>query len=178
MHTWIALALVGSTASANIPEGLTWQKDYNAAKLQAKEAQKPLAVFIGTGTDGWTTLIREGSSDPTVNRVLMENYVCVYADRSTPAGQRLAEVFEVANGTGLVISDKTGSVQAYHHSGLLARADLTRTLERYADPDRLVYATETLTEGRYSTTAAPQQLTPARYQAPAVVLPYRSIGGG
>src|SRR5262245_43392764 len=172
MQIWIALALVGSVASANIPEAPPWQKDYHSAKVQAKDVQKPLAVFIGSGKDGWSKLTYEDTFDPKLNHLLATRYVCVYADRSTPAGKRLADAFEVTDGTGLVISDKSGSVQAYHHSGELSRTDLTATLEKYSDTTRTVQFTESAVPVRY------YQPAPVYYQPQPVVIPYRSIGGG
>ena len=54
MQTWIALALVGSALSANIPELPSWQKDYGLARARAGEVHKPIAMFIGTGSEGWS----------------------------------------------------------------------------------------------------------------------------
>jgi hypothetical protein len=43
---------------------------------------------------------------------------------------------------GLVISDRSGKIQAYHHDGGLAASDLAAKLERFADPDLEVQSTE------------------------------------
>ena len=133
MNTLIAIvALAGSLASANIPEQPKWEKSYFEARTWAAERQRPLAVFIGSGVSGWEKVSKEGSFDPKVNQLLKDKYVCVYIDTDTQDGKALAMVFQV-NGKGLVISDKTGNTQAFHHSGDLSPALLVKAVERYAD---------------------------------------------
>jgi hypothetical protein len=133
MTTWIAIvALAGSLASANIPEPPKWEKNYYDARTWAVQRQKPLAVFIGSGVSGWEKVSKDGSFDPKVYQLLKEKYVCVYIDSDTEAGKGLAKRFEVA-GKGLVIGDKTGNTQAFHHSGEMSKTLLVKAIERYAD---------------------------------------------
>jgi thioredoxin 1 len=141
MQTWIVLALLGGSASANIPDLPNWQNDYGLARARAGDIHKPLAVFIGSGKEGWSKVAREGDLDQQVSRLLAQHYVCVYVDKQTDAGKELADAFEVV-ATGLVISDRSGGVEAFHHSGALSRTDLAKALEKYSDPDRQVKTTE------------------------------------
>lgn len=128
MQTIIAvIALTGSVASANIPETTQWKPSYRDAYIAATESNRPLAVFIGSGAGVW-----ENGFDTKVHQLLKQKYVCVYIDASTEAGQALAKTFAV-NGKGLVISDKAGTSQAFHHSGELSKELLVKALERYAD---------------------------------------------
>ncbi len=133
---WIAIvALAGSLASANIPEPPKWEKSYFEARTWAAERHKPLAVFIGSGVSGWEKVSKEGSFDAKVYQLLKDKYVCVYIDSDTETGKSLAKDFAVG-GKGLVISDKTGNTQAFHHSGDLSKELLVKAVERYADaPD-------------------------------------------
>jgi hypothetical protein len=45
---------------------------------------------------------------------------------------------------GVVLSDRTGSLQAFYHKGDMASADLIRFLKRCAEPNRNVRTTETI----------------------------------
>jgi thioredoxin 1 len=101
-----------------------------------------LAVFIGSGKEGWSKVAREGDLDLQLSRLLAQHYVCVYVDKQTDAGKELADAFEVPAATGLVISDRSGGVEAFHHNGALSRTDLANALEKYSDPDRQVKTTE------------------------------------
>jgi Protein of unknown function, DUF255 len=166
MQTWIALALVGSALSANIPELPSWQKDYGLARARAGEVHKPIAMFIGTGSEGWSQVAREGELDGQINQLLFKHYVCVYVDKETSAGKKLANDLEVPATAGLVISDGAGAVQAFHHSGSLQRAELAKMLEKYSDPERLVRTTET--QAVAEAVAAPKQ----QYQVAPVQLQY------
>jgi hypothetical protein len=61
----------------------------------------------------------------------------------------MARAFEI-QGSGLVISDRTGEKQAFRHEGSLAGEDLTRALKKYADPNVVVYTTQTNASERRS----------------------------
>ena len=73
----------------------------------------------------------------------------VHADRLAPLQQKPRD-FELSGGTGLVISDRTGQLQAFRHEGALDGADLKAYLERYGAPERAVTATETHSASRTS----------------------------
>jgi hypothetical protein len=135
MNTVLAIiAITGSVVSANIPEKPHWQPSYRDAYLSATQNGKPLAVFIGGGSAAL-----ESGFDAKAHLLLKQKYVYVYIDAMTEAGQSLAKSFAV-NGKGLVISDKAGRSQAFHHSGELSKELLVKALERYADKE--VTATE------------------------------------
>jgi hypothetical protein len=136
----LMVALTGSFAAANIPEQPQWLQSYGEARSWAAERQKPLAVFIGSGVSGWEKVSKDGNFDPKVYQLLKEKYACVYIDTDTETGKALAKRFEV-EGKGLVISDKTGNTQAFHHSGDLGPDLVAKALVRYSNVD-LAAATE------------------------------------
>jgi hypothetical protein len=159
----LLVALVGLLPSSIRPEP-HWLEDYSKAYRQCQKAEKPLAVFIGSGSKGWDHLSRDGELSAETKEFLSKNYVCLYLDSTREAGQELATAFEMPNRLGLVISDSTGQVQAFRHEGNLRDPDLMRYLRRYADPQRIVASTET----------NPPDPTPARisrYVEPAYVAP-------
>jgi hypothetical protein len=127
---YTAMALVALTMG-NLTTSPKWLDDYRAAQAQVTVAGKPMAVFVGTGKDGHVAAIRDGF-DPAVSRLLAEKFVCLYVDRSTPAGQKLAGAFQVGD-RGIVLSDRTGLTQAYSVSGTISRAELSRALIAYGD---------------------------------------------
>jgi hypothetical protein len=73
---------------------------------------------------------------------LSERFVCVFADTSTANGMTLARDFELKEPVGFVISDKTGSYQAFWHQGDLTNQSLKAHLERYSDSTTPVRRTE------------------------------------
>jgi hypothetical protein len=159
MHTMIAIvALAGSLASANIPEQPKWEKSYFDARTWAMERQKPLAVFIGSGVSGWEKVAKEGGFDPKVYQLLKDKYVCVYIDIDTETGKALAKQFAVDK-KGLVISDKAGTTQAFHHSGDLSKELLAKAVERYSEVN-VAQSTESVT------TLAPPT-APVQYSCPS-----------
>jgi hypothetical protein len=140
----VIIALAGSIASNNIPEKPKWQTDYFEARSLALKGSKPLAVFLGNGANGWEKVCRDGV-DPKVVQLLQATYVCVFIDTNDPKGKTLAAQFDVT-GKGLVISDRSGNSQQFHHNGDLTRADLSKALERYGDPTRRFVSTETVAQ--------------------------------
>lgn len=119
-----------------------WSSDYSAAVKQGAAAGKPVAVFIGTGKSGWNKLSQDGELSAEARQAL-KSYVCVYIDASTEQGKKLAEAFEVPEGLGIILSDRTGKLQAFRHEGDLADARLTQYLERFSDPSLVVQTTVT-----------------------------------
>jgi hypothetical protein len=142
MYTSILLvALTSVSAPVEGTKAPSWSQDYTAARKQAIGEKKPLAVFLAPGKGAWDKIGQDGVS-ADANNVLASKYVCVHVDTSTSAGKVLAAAFEIPSGLGIVISDRTGDVQAFRHEGDLANQDLVRYLSTYSDPNRVVVATE------------------------------------
>jgi hypothetical protein len=154
----VLLALSGFTASA-IPDEPRWLDDYGKARQQGRLQEKPLAVFIGSGTTGWDQVTREGSLGKKAGKLLAANYVCLYVNTREEAGQRLASALDISTGPGLVISNHTGALQAFRHEGDLSKQDLEAYLRRFADPDRAVTQTETRGQRRTSYYSGPSGAT-------------------
>jgi len=159
----LLVALVGLFPST-IRQEPSWLEDYSQACGQCQKAEKPLAVFVGSGSKGWNRLSRDGQLSVEIKEFLSKNYVCLYLDTTREAGQELATAFEMPNRLGVVISDSKGQVQAFRHEGDLRAPDLMRYLRRYADPQRIVASTES-----NPTNEAPPRIS--RYAEPAYVAP-------
>jgi hypothetical protein len=161
MYTMMAVvALATSVSTSSLSPNPSWLNDYGIAQARVAIVGKPMAVFLGSGQDGWRTVVRDGAMTPAVSKLLAEKFVCLYVDTSTSAGSALAGSFQVAS-RGLVISDKAGTAQAYSLSGDLTGSELVRTLEKYADTAEAAQATETIVR------EAPATVRPVVYQAPA-----------
>jgi hypothetical protein len=178
--TLMLVALSGVLSSSSLLDEPAWLTDYAAARKQARAVQKPLAVFLGSGKAGWERLSKEGKLEKQAKRVLAGEYVCVYLDTAKAGGRDLASAFEIPNGTGLVISDRTGGLQAFSHEGNLANKDLMNYLKRYAEPERVVQATETNPARRsnYYQPAYQQQWAQPNYYNPPPAFSPMFFGGG
>jgi hypothetical protein len=151
MYTSFALvALAVSVAASSPQEGLAWQKDYTHAMHACKTEKKPMAVFFGSGKAGYGKVCKDGQLSTALQKLLADNYVCMYVDVSTPAGEKLAADFAITQGQGLVLSSRTGDVQAFYHDGDLNDGDLTRWVNRFADPNVIVRTTMTNSSTRVS----------------------------
>ncbi len=137
------VALTTGLSAAYVPQAPSWLDDYATAQRTVRSAHKPMAVFVGSGKEGWTRVVQDGAVDSAVTRLLAQKYVCVYVDTDTASGRALAGAFQVAN-RALIISDASGSSQAYSLSGTLTRAELGDALAKYADPERPSSVTETI----------------------------------
>lgn len=126
-----------------------WQTGYSAALEVGQQQKKPVAVFVGSGPKGQATLLKEGQLSPDAQKLLADHYVCVYLDRSQPGNQRLVRDLGITS-AGLVISDRTGNYQAFHHDGRLSQTDLARQLRRFGDPNLVVSSTVSNTSSRIS----------------------------
>jgi hypothetical protein len=145
MNSLIVATLLAGVAPSASPSSLAWQSDYTHARELASQQQKPLAVFVGSGSEGWSQVVRNGSVDGQTLEALSKSYICLYADRTTESGAQMASALQVSTATGLVISDRTGKVQAFSHDGVMSTSDLQRTVEKFSDATRVVTSTETMT---------------------------------
>jgi hypothetical protein len=137
MNTAFALAALTSFVLGTSPTTVTWNGNYSQAQEEAA-GKKPLAVVFGSGQDGWSKLVRSEES----KKLLAEQYVCVYVDTTSESGKKLANLFAINNQTGVVLSDRSGGLQAYWHNGALADSSLVRSLRKYGDPQVVVNTTE------------------------------------
>ncbi len=132
MYTSLALvsfaALIGAEPQAKGPD---WKTDYRAAVQEGQKERKPLAVFVGSGPEGYQKVVRFGALTPSLEKILAGHYVCVYLDTSKPDGQRFARQVRLPNG-GLVLSDRSGLFQAFRHDGALYPWDLKRHLLKHS----------------------------------------------
>jgi hypothetical protein len=170
MYTSLLLAVVlgpGAAPHAVAPEALTWQKDYVAARKKGRQENRPLAVFIGRGPQGWEQVCLESKMTPAVRTLLEDSYVCVYVDTAEARGKRLADEFDLAR--GVVLSTRDGESQAFRQDGRISCKDLKFTLEKFANGYRNS-RTETLQEIQQVSYRAP-----ARPAAPAPIM--QSFGG-
>lgn len=167
--TCLLIALAGVAAPTQGSEGLAWRSDYGQAKTEGAAEKKPLLVVVASGKDGWNKLARNGALAKESQELLAANYICVYVDAATPEGQRLARAFDLPSGLGVVISDATGKLMAFHHEGNLEEAALNQYLKRYSDASRVVTTTESnpTTVRRSSYYQQPAQ--PAIQVAPATI---------
>jgi hypothetical protein len=162
----VMLALAGS--SPGLVSKVAWESSYADASRHGSQEKRPLAVFLGHGSNGWDGFSKEGELSPGAQRLLEKHYVRLYLDLSKPDGQRLASAFDMKEGPGLVLSDHSGEMQAFRHEGTLSNADLEQKLRKYADPERAVVRTETNRSVEAQTSYYPPQYAPApQYYAPA-----------
>lgn len=165
MYTSVVLVALSGyfTPTAAVPERPAWLSEYTlASKLGAAE-KKPMAVFLGTGKYGWDKLASEGTLGKDAKHLLDSSYVCLWVDTSETKGKELAEAFGVTGGSGIVISDRMGELQAFRHSGELKNGDLDRYLRKYADPNLIVRTTETHAEHQAQTSRPVQYSAPVMY---------------
>lgn len=132
-----------------IPERPAWQPSYSVALDRGQKGGKPVAVFVGSGPQGQAALLKGGQFSADLLTVLSQKYVCVYLDRSQTANQRLVRDLGITS-AGLVVSDRTGNYQAFHHDGIIAQDVLTKELQHFADPNRVVARTVTNAAARVS----------------------------
>ena len=144
MNALAIFSVASIFAGLNIPSTPSFERDYSLAHKAAVVQHKPIAVFIAAGETGWQKLTREGGLSPAASKAPFDNYVCVFANTETPAGQKTAAAFGLTGQSGLVISDRTGDLQAFRHSGQLSQDELSSRLVKYADANRVATTTETV----------------------------------
>lgn len=141
----VAMLSPGQSLSAAEP---SWSGDYHAAQKRAAAEKKPLAVFIGKGQGAQEKVATEGTFNPAIKKVLGDNYVCVYLDSTQASAKGLISALAITKGQGLVLSDRTGAYQAYHHDGPLSQSELAQQLTHFSNPNLEIRTT--VSNGRVS----------------------------
>ena len=142
MNTSILTMVLTGALLAGQNAAPSWQTSYSKAHQQGVQLQKPLVVVFGSGGNGVAKLIGDGTAAAEVNQLLADKYVCVYIDTTSAAGKQLAASFEITGGVGMVISDRTGSLQAFWHQGDMTSQQMVRSLQKYSMTDRVIRSTE------------------------------------
>lgn len=151
-----AAVLSGFLASGSL-ETPKWETSYRDAANAAASQRKPIAVFIVAGSPG--KLVKEGDLNKDAAQLLRDGFVPLTVNTATDAGRELAKSFNMTE--GLVISDRTGGVQALRHTGGLTAVELKGYLTRFA--------TATVATTEYQGTVAVAQ--PVVTAQPATQLP-------
>jgi hypothetical protein len=154
MYTTMAFVAL---AMGNLSTAPTWQNDYRTATAQVSASGKPMVVFVGqTGPE---SVIREGAFSPEMNRLLAQKFVCVYVNTNKTEGQALAQAFQITK--GVIISDATGTSQAFSLAGDISAAEFTKTLLVYQDVKKDVKKTETIVKDPKVVVVQPVPVAPA-----------------
>ena len=184
--TFAIMALIGGSLTADVITAPTFHTDYAAAKQVGQKENKPLAVVVGGGVNGWRKLSGGDELGVTAMKRLSSNYVCVYADTETAAGKKLADKLEVRQTVGLVISDRSGNYQSYSHDGALPPTELDRTIEEFATVKAVTPPAIRSTSNYAPEMSAPAMTMQPAMSAPAMYYPgmsqpsmgyYPSVGG-
>jgi hypothetical protein len=167
MNTSImGVAFVAALSTAhNASLAPAWQHDYRMAREVGGREHKPLVVVIGSGKTDWANLARPAEQDESINQTLRSSYVCLFVDTDTSEGQQLARSFDMS-GPGLVISNRSGDLEAYRKAGEVPAVELAKELVKHTDDE---YVARKLAP---PPAPAPAPVQPAYYQAPPM------FGGG
>lgn len=155
--SFAALALSSLLANANLAPA--WVTDYSKALKMAADTRKPIAVFISAGSSD--RMFKDEGMGSDTAKMLRDSFVPVHVDTSTAAGAELAKQFEMKE--GLVISDRTGNVQALRHGGEVSPSQLQGYLTKYAEGTKPA-STEYQGAGAPAPATAP--VSPASYYVP------------
>lgn len=150
MNTSILTVVLAGSLLAGQDGMPTWQNSYTKAQEMGASQKKPLAIVIGSGSNGWSKVVREATPATEVTQLLREQYICVYIDSATPAGKKFAADLGITQSSGIILSDRACSLQAFWHQGDLTSQVLAGYLKKYSDPQVVVRGTETASTSRTS----------------------------
>src|SRR5438445_11101973 len=80
--------LAAFTGSASAQD-VVWKKTYSEARDHGQKVNKPLAVFVGTGADGFQKIIEEGTFSSDVRKMIAQDYIPRYLRADTAQNRSL-----------------------------------------------------------------------------------------
>lgn len=137
---FLSVVLIALSDVVGSMSAVHWKTDYAQALQLARQGEKPLAVFIGEGKDGWKAVTKDRELDPEARKLLAAKYICLCVDAGQTEGKEIAALFDAKRFPTLVISDKTKAYQAFRHTGAMESRQLASVLERLtgSEPETLV----------------------------------------
>lgn len=174
MYTSVLLMACAGFSANTAPAATVspvWTENYFTAMEKGQKEKKPLAVFVASGTGNFEKALQDGIIGEETRKVLHQQYLCVYLDQDDPVQKKLVQKFGIHSGHGIILSDRAGELQAFHHDGTLAGAELLRQLVHFADPSVEVKTT-IYTRPQQRVSYYPQQNVQSFFQgsyAPAAV---------
>ncbi len=144
MHFWTVFALTTSLYSANVPQKVNWLTNYQMARTISADQKKPLVVIVGKGESGWDQVIQDGKLDMNLMQKMARSYVYLYIDSTSEQGAKLAKGLDVHQSNGLIITNRSGDLQAFYHDGQIKQSQMENLLDKYQDIAQVITTTDTL----------------------------------
>lgn len=166
MYTSVTCLALACSLSVVGTENPVWHQNYGKALEAGLKMNRPVAVFVARKAQpGQAT--QDGLLSPDVRKVLANQYVCVLVDGDLPQNRNLMTALAITKDAGIVLGDRTGSLQMFHHDGKISQEQLASTLWRFADPNLVVQTTVSNVATPVSQTSYyPATVVPTTYQTP------------
>src|SRR5207244_601320 len=89
---YLALAAAAPPGEKTSPD---WVTAYGQAQRLGQSSNKPLAVFMAPGKDGWKKLSTDEKLNAEALKELADGYVCCFLDTTTEDGKKWAKAFDM-----------------------------------------------------------------------------------
>lgn len=122
----LLLAAVLVSTPAALPADGSWLTDYGKALARAKSQDKPVLVVLCETADH-AVPVRFEKKDR-----LTDAFVLVFADKNTPAGQHLFDLFEVQGGQCYVVIEREQEWQYCRYDRRLSSSEFETLLKKAA----------------------------------------------
>lgn len=114
----VVLGMALSLSAAEATESKTWATDYSSALAEVQRTDKPLFIVFDGGSSVTGQMVAGGSyMSEQVEQALSADYVRMFVDTETEAGQQLAAKFAADSLPRVVVIDRSGEWQVYRRSG-------------------------------------------------------------
>jgi thioredoxin-related protein len=129
--------LLDSLSAEEAAAEVRWRTDYNAARREAQEKNRPLVIDFGTQFCYWCKRLDQTTfRDATVARVMNEHFVPLKIDAEKEAG--LAQFLRIQSYPTIVLAGPDGKILGTHEGYMEAarfHEHLQRTLAAVANPE-------------------------------------------
>ena len=129
-HLLTFLTLSLATFASSTPLG--WHRNYRDAVEDVRRQDKPLFVVFGAGF-----LVHDGIQQigfvatGEIDRSVKAEYVWLYVDTDTAAGEILAKRFGISASPYVVVIDRSGSWQMYRREGTHTLGQIRLLLQKF-----------------------------------------------
>lgn len=123
-----SLLLLVGLAPVSFGADVNWKSDYAEATKLAKNQNKPVLVYFKNSKGAATNGTEIHKQDIAVDQRLLDPFVLVMADRSTPAGEKLFKIFEMTSDHGVVVVERELNWQFCRYERQLESNELAEVL--------------------------------------------------
>ncbi|MCA9212390.1 MAG: thioredoxin family protein [Planctomycetales bacterium] len=127
----VAILMIAGVTGTGDKSGIEWKTHYGQAKKTAQETKRPLLIVLEDPAKPAAKFNDGKLASEAGQKALLENYLLVRVDVSTPYGQKVQEAFRADKLPYTAITDKSAKYITFRGAGSMKPSEWVAALSRH-----------------------------------------------